>query len=144
MLIQLLTEMDGFSEISDVIVIGATNRPEILDPAIVRPGRLDEIIYISLPDREARLEILKIGSRPMQLSSDVSLEAVADSTAGYSGAELVQLCSAAGYNSIKRSLTDDAVTAEDFASAVLEVQPRISASQLAVYESFGKRSTLFK
>lgn len=136
--------MDGFSEISDVIVIGATNRPEILDPAIVRPGRLDEMLHISLPDREARLEILKIGCRAMQLGSDVSLAGVADRTEGYSGAEIIQLCSAAGYSSILRTLDEDSVAAADFEAALREVRPRISAAQLAAYESFGKKASLFK
>lgn len=135
-LIQLLTEMDGFQEISDVIVIGATNRPEILDPAIVRPGRLSDMVYISLPDLKAREEILKIGCRGMQLGSDVDLATIASKTEGYSGAEVIQLCTVAGHNSITRSLEDELVRGEDFTKAMSEVKPRISQSQISGYEKF--------
>lgn len=137
-LIQLLTEMDGFSDISDVIVIGATNRPEILDSAIIRPGRLDELVYISLPDRDARLDILKIGTKRMVLSKEIDMNSICDRMDGYTGAEIIQMCSVAGYNSIKRTLDDDTIILDDFMSALDEVKSRISAKQLKVYESFSQ------
>ncbi len=143
-MIQLLTEMDGFQEINDVIVIAATNRPEILDPAIVRPGRLNELIYISLPDVVAREEIFKIGCRGMQLAGDVDLKSLAQQTNGYSGAEIIQICSAAGYNSILRTLEDDQIMMIDFQKALVEIRPRVSKELISGYESFGKTSSLFK
>ena len=136
--------MDGFQEISDVIVVAATNRPEILDPAIIRPGRLNEMIYISLPDIIAREEILKIGCRGMQLSEDVDLKSLSHQTEGYSGAEIIQICSAAGYNSIKRSLEDDSITMADFLKSLLEVKPRVSGDIVRSYDTFAQKSSLFK
>lgn len=143
-MIQLLTEMDGFQEISDVIVVAATNRPEILDPAIVRPGRFSESIYISLPDAVARKDILKIGCRDMMLGEDVDLEQLAKDTEGYSGAEIIQLCSSAGYNSIQRSLDDDRIVKDDFEKAKLEVRPQVDVSLIQAYERFAKSAALIK
>lgn len=136
--------MDGFQEISDVIVVAATNRPEILDPAIVRPGRLSESIYISLPDIQARSDILNIGCRGMVLSDDVDLVGLSASTKGYSGAEIIQLCSNAGYNSIQRSLEDDSIHKVDFDKALIEVRPQVDLQLIATYEKFSKASALMK
>lgn len=136
--------MDGFQNISDVIVIGATNRPDTLDSAILRPGRFDELIYIPLPDLAARLEIFKIATRSMNLHADISLEALARHTEGYSGAEIVQITNGAGMQSIKRSLTDEFMQLEDFDSALKSIKPRISHSTIAAYESFLSNNSLFK
>ena len=92
---QLLVEMDGFDDRQEVILIAATNRPDVLDPALLRPGRFDREITVGLPDRKGREGILKIHSRGLQLAPDVSLTLVARSTTGFSGADLANLCNEA-------------------------------------------------
>jgi transitional endoplasmic reticulum ATPase len=88
---QLLSEMDGIVPLSKVVVIAATNRPDILDPALLRPGRFDRLIYVPPPDKKARLEILKVHTASVPLSSDVNLEVLAEKTEGYTGADLEAL-----------------------------------------------------
>ncbi len=85
---QLLTSMDGVEVLQGVVVIGATNRPDILDTALIRAGRFDKMIYIPPPDRDARLQILKVHTKNMPLSPEVNLEKIADLTDGYVGADL--------------------------------------------------------
>ncbi len=88
----LLNEMDGIESLKGVLVLAATNKPEILDPALMRPGRFDTLLYIGPPNLEARKQILKIRTRKMPLADDVDLDALAEQTDGYSGAELVRIC----------------------------------------------------
>ncbi|ARM75803.1 CDC48 family AAA ATPase [Acidianus manzaensis] len=85
---QLLAEMDGITPLNKVVVIAATNRPDILDPALLRPGRFDRIIYVPPPDKQARLEILKVHTKNVPLDNDVNLETIAEKTEGYTGADL--------------------------------------------------------
>lgn len=94
---QLLVEMDGISSSDDVnlLVIAATNRPDIIDPALMRPGRFDRIVKVDLPDREGRLEILKLHTKDKPLAGDVDLEQIAKETFGFSGAHLESLCNEA-------------------------------------------------
>ncbi|KAF0899169.1 hypothetical protein E2562_013387 [Oryza meyeriana var. granulata] len=89
---QLLTEMDGINAKKTVFVIGATNRPDIIDPALLRPGRLDQLIYIPLPDASSRLEIFRANLRKAPMSRHVDLPAMAESTAGFSGADIKEIC----------------------------------------------------
>ena len=88
---QLLVEMDGFSSEETIIVLAATNRPEMLDKALLRPGRFDRQITIPVPDLKGRLEILKIHARDKKISDDVNLESIAEDTAGFTGAELANI-----------------------------------------------------
>ena len=92
---QLLTEMDGIEELRGVVVLAATNRPDIIDPAILRPGRFDKILYVPLPDFEARREILKIHLRNKPLAEDVDVDDLARRTEGYTGADLAAVCNTA-------------------------------------------------
>lgn len=89
---QLLTEMDGMTAKKTVFIIGATNRPDIIDPALLRPGRLDQLIYIPLPDDASRLQILKACLRKSPVSKDVDLLALARYTVGFSGADITEIC----------------------------------------------------
>mgnify|MGYP000445092008 CR=1 FL=1 len=98
---QLLTEMDGIEELRGVVVMAATNRPDLLDPALLRPGRFDRLIYVPPPDEEARLEILKIHARGMPLAGDVDLAEVARRTEGFSGADLKAVCFEAGMMALR-------------------------------------------
>jgi transitional endoplasmic reticulum ATPase len=100
---QLLTEMDGLESLQNVMVIAATNRPDILDPAMLRPGRFDRLIYVPAPDEESRLEILKIYTKEMPLDDDVDLISLAGETKGYSGADIASLCREAGMHVLRNS-----------------------------------------
>ncbi|KAK4528764.1 hypothetical protein GAYE_SCF64G6710 [Galdieria yellowstonensis] len=101
---QILTEIDGVGERKSVFVIGATNRPDILDPAITRPGRLDQLIYIPLPDHKSRVQIFKAALRKSPVSPDVDFEALAAATAGFSGADITEICQRACKLAIRESI----------------------------------------
>jgi transitional endoplasmic reticulum ATPase len=101
---QLLTELDGMEEPKDVIIIAATNRPDIIDPALLRPGRLDRVILVPVPDEKARLDIFKIHTRNMNLAEDVSLEELAKKTEGYTGADIEALCREAAMLAVRESI----------------------------------------
>ena len=92
MLNQLLTEIDGVGAKKQVFVIGATNRPDTLDPALTRGGRLDQMIYIGMPDFEGRIGVLKAALRKSKYAADVDLAQIAAATDGYSGADLAEIC----------------------------------------------------
>ncbi|RLG51643.1 MAG: AAA family ATPase [Thermoproteota archaeon] len=118
---QLLTEMDGIEELEGVVVMAATNRPDLLDPALLRPGRLDRVIQVPLPDEEGRLEILRIHTREMPLAPDVDLAEVAKLTHGASGADLKAVCIEAAILALRESLEAREVRMEHFMEAVKKV-----------------------
>ena len=136
---QLLTEMDGIAVLEDVVVIGATNRPDILDPAILRPGRFDRLIYVPPPDEKARLEIFKIHTRNMPLAEDVDLEKLAKMTQGYSGADIEAVCREAAMNALRRDIKTEKVTWADFEKALAKVGPSITPDVEKWYRSFAQR-----
>ncbi|MDK2983941.1 MAG: transitional endoplasmic reticulum ATPase [Thermococcaceae archaeon] len=149
---QLLTEMDGIEENSGVVVIAATNRPDILDPALLRPGRFDRLILVPAPDEKARLEILKVHTRRVPLASDVSLEELAKKTEGYSGADLAALVREAALIALRRAVSitpkelieEQAeefleklrVSKRDFEEAMKKVGPSITRYMLDYYKQF--------
>ncbi|KAJ0470100.1 Cell division cycle protein 48 [Helianthus annuus] len=104
---QLLTEMDGMSAKKTVFIIGATNRPDIIDPALLRPGRLDQLIYIPLPDEESRYQIFKSALRKSPISKDVDLRALARYTQGFSGADITEICQRACKYAIRENIEKD-------------------------------------
>ena len=116
---QILTEMDGFEPGTNVIVLGATNRPEILDPALLRPGRFDRRIAVQPPDRNGRVEILKIHTRSVPLAPDVDLERIAASTPGATGADIALLVNEAALFAARRDHT--AVEQRDFTDAIEKI-----------------------
>jgi proteasome regulatory subunit len=126
-LMQLLAEMDGFDPLGNVKIIAATNRIDILDPAILRPGRFDRIIYVPLPDEKGRYEIFMIHTRKMNLAKDVSLSQLAKITEGFSGADIKAACVEAGYNAIRNGR--DVVTMKDFLDAVEKIKARKASSE---------------
>ncbi len=101
---QLLTELDGLEELRDVVVIAATNRPDIIDPALLRPGRFDKLIYVPPPDKRGRLEIFKVHTRKMPLAEDVNLEELSEKTDGYTGADIAAVCNTAAMLAIREHL----------------------------------------
>lgn len=104
---QILTEMDGMNSKKNVFIIGATNRPDIVDPAILRPGRLDQLIYIPLPDEESRISVLKANLRKTPTSADVDLNYIAKVTPGFSGADLTEICQRACKLAIRESIAKE-------------------------------------
>ena len=101
--VTLLTEMDGLQEMKNVFVLAATNRPDIIDPALLRPGRFDKIIEIPMPDLETRKAIFQVHTKRMPLAKDVSLDDLATSTENYTGAEIENLIREAGMNAIRKT-----------------------------------------
>jgi transitional endoplasmic reticulum ATPase len=104
---QILTEMDGMNAKKNVFIIGATNRPDQIDPALLRPGRLDQLIYIPLPDEKSRLSILNAALRKSPVAHDVDLTFLAKNTHGFSGADLTEICQRAAKLAIRESIESD-------------------------------------
>jgi transitional endoplasmic reticulum ATPase len=135
---QILTEMDD-SGSAGVVVIGITNRPDLIDTSLLRPGRLDLIIYVGSPDEKARQEILRIITQPMPLAKDVDLASIAQSTKSFSGADLVALCREAAVNAMQSK--SEIVSNTDFAKAIRLVRPSITKDVEDWYESIKKNIT---
>ena len=163
---QLLAEMDGIVPLNKVVVIAATNRPDILDPALLRPGRFDRLIYVPPPDKGARVEILKVHTRSVPLAEDVSLEEIAEKTEGYTGADLEALVREATINAMRKAYstcdskakqqcqgndecyqkvmrdcmnsTNIKVTKDDFTKAMEIVRPSLAPADIQRYERMAK------
>ena len=136
---QLLTEMDGIVTLEDIVVIAATNRPDIVDPAVLRPGRFDRLIYVPEPDEKSRLEIFKIYTKNMPLAGDVDLKKLAEMTKNYSGADIEALCREAAMNALRKDVNAKEVTFTDFQEAMKRVGPTISPEMENWYKSFMKQ-----
>ncbi len=130
-LMQLLAEMDGFGNRGNVRIMAATNRIDMLDPALLRPGRFDRIIQVPLPDAGARLEILKIHTAKMNVSGNVDLASLAELAGDTTGAELQAICREAGMMAIRRDA--DAVDREDFLAAIKKVKREVAAPDSRMY-----------
>jgi transitional endoplasmic reticulum ATPase len=145
---QLLTEMDGIQENSGVVVIGATNRPDIIDPALLRPGRFDRLILVPAPDEKARLEIFKVHTRKVPLAEDVDLEELAKKTEGYTGADIAAVVREAAMLAMRRALQEGIikpgmkadeirqrvkVTMKDFEEALKKIGPSVSKETMEYY-----------
>ena len=130
----MLAEMDGMEELSSVVVIGATNRPGLVDPALLRPGRLDELVYVGTPDKAGREHILKIHTRNMPLADDVNLSAIAAEAERFTGADLEDLTRRAGMTAIRaRGAEVDQVTGADFRAALADSRATVSEEMEAEY-----------
>lgn len=137
-LTSLLNEMDGIEALVGVTILAATNRPEVIDPALMRPGRLDRLVYVAPPNMSARLKILEIQARKMTLDDDVDLTQLAESTDGCSGAEVVALCQEAGLKAMNEDLEISGVAARHFESALSGLKRGITREMIEHYESFSK------
>jgi transitional endoplasmic reticulum ATPase len=127
----LLTELDGVEPMRDVVVLGATNRPELIDPALLRPGRLERLVYVPPPDAQARAAILRAAARNTPLAADVDLDALAAELAGYSAADCGALIREAALTAMRQSLDATEVTSEQLATARVTVRPSLDPIQLA-------------
>jgi transitional endoplasmic reticulum ATPase len=135
---QLLTSMDGLESLEGVVVLGATNRPDMLDPALLRAGRFDRLLLIPVPDRDARLEILTVHTKNMPLAKDVHLEELAEELEGYSGADIQSLCREAGVLAMKEKKKKKKVTLQHFHEAQESVRPSIDPQTNKFYETIGQ------
>jgi transitional endoplasmic reticulum ATPase len=131
----MLAELDGLEELRGVVVIGATNRPTLLDPALLRPGRFDELIYVPVPELEGRLQILKIHTSGMPLAGDVDLQHLADETRGYTGADLEDLVRRAGLQALRRDLQAAQVEMRFFEEALKETRASVTPEMEREYEN---------
>ena len=141
---QLLTEMSGIENLEGVVVIGATNRPDILDPALLRPGRLDRLIYVPPPDFMSRLEILKIHTRNMPLAEDVDLEELARATEGYSGSDLEVLVREAGMMALREDINTENVRMRHFREALRRIRPSITEDMLRYYKAWSEKAKIMR
>ena len=146
---QILSEIDGMGSGKTLFIIGATNRPDILDPGIMRPGRLDQLIYIPLPDRESRVSIFKANLRKSPIADDIGFEQLADVTEGFSGADITEICQRAAKNAIRESITaeierqkrvEDGELTQEEADALPDMVPAITRAHFEESMSKARRS----
>ncbi|HVV11510.1 AAA family ATPase [Amycolatopsis sp.] len=134
----LLTELDGVEPMREVVVLGATNRPELVDPALLRPGRLERLVYVPPPDSDARTEILRATAKNTPLASDVDLAEYASTLDGYSAADCAALIREAALTAMRESLDATEVTAAHLTAAREKVRPSLDPEQLAELEAYAK------
>jgi transitional endoplasmic reticulum ATPase len=130
----ILAEMDGLEELRGIVVIAATNRPNLLDPALLRPGRFDELVYVPVPDMAGRRHILGIHVKSMPLAPDVDLDVLAERTARFTGADLEDLTRRAGLLALRESLDAKEVSRAHFEQALRETRPSVTAEMERDYE----------
>ena len=135
----ILAEMDGLEELQSVVVIGATNRPNLIDPALLRPGRFDELVYVGVPNAEGRRRILMIQTQKMPLASDVDLDEVARKTDRFTGADLEDVVRRAGLTALRRSLQSTEVSMADFEEALTESRASVTPEMEKDYEQIAAR-----
>jgi transitional endoplasmic reticulum ATPase len=136
---QFLTELDGLEVMKDIVVIAATNRPDILDPALIRPGRIDRILLVSSPDKKGTLEILKIFTKEMPLASNISLEHLNSMIEGFSGADIETWCREAAMIALRENIRARKVSLEHFKEARDMVNPTLTKEVIKWYEKFGEK-----
>ena len=133
---QLLTEMDGVVSLEDVVIVAATNRPDMVDPAVLRPGRFDRLIYVPEPDEKSKLQIFKIYTKNMPLGKDVDLVQLAASAKNFSGADIDALCREAAMVALRKDVNANQVTSSDFDEARKRVGPSVTPDMEKWYKSF--------
>jgi transitional endoplasmic reticulum ATPase len=135
---QLLTEISGLEELKNVVVIAATNRPDMIDPALLRPGRIDRFVLIPPPDEKSRLEILKVHTKNMPLKQ-VDLKLIAKRTEGFSGADLEAICREAAMNALREDMKSKEVKTKHFEEALRKATPSINKEVIDHYNKFVER-----
>ncbi len=140
---QILVEMDGLENRKGVVVIASTNRPDLVDSALLRPGRFDRLLYITVPDLESRIKILEVHTSEMPLAKDVSLKHIAQITEGYSGADLENVCREAGMQAIREKKEDiDKIEYKHFEFALSKIASTLPANIIEKYEDMAKVITV--
>ncbi len=142
---QLLSEMDGLEELHGVVVIGATNRPDIIDPALLRPGRFDELILVPVPDKLSRKKIFQVHTKNMPLAPDVDIDTLVDMTEHYTGADIAAICRKAGRLALRENMSSENVQQKHFLSAIREIGPSVTPDTMKYYmhlaESLRKKAS---
>lgn len=133
---QLLTEMDGIVTLEDIVIIAATNRPDMVDPAVIRPGRFDRLIYVPEPDEKSRQQILKIYTKDMPLAKDVDLNQLTIVTKNYSGADIEGVCREAAMHALRKDIMSREVTMKDFEDGLKKMGPTVTPDMEKWYKSF--------
>jgi transitional endoplasmic reticulum ATPase len=133
---QLLTEMDGILALEDIVVIAATNRPDIVDPAVLRPGRFDRLIYVPEPDEKSRTQIFKIHTKNMPLAKDVNLTELVAMTKNYSGADIEALCRESAMHALRRDVNAKEVSIMNFQETIKKTGPSVTPDMEKWYKSF--------
>ena len=133
---QLLTEMDGLITLEDIVVIAATNRPDMVDPAVLRPGRFDRLIYTPEPDEKSRLQIFKIYTKGMPMAKDVNLVQLAAVTKNYTGADIEALCRETAMHALRKDMNATEVAMKDFDEALKRTGPSVSPDMEKWYKGF--------
>ncbi len=133
---QLLTEMDGIVALDDIVIIAATNRPDMVDPAVLRPGRFDRLIYVPEPNEKSRLQIFKIYTKDMPMTKDVDLAKLTTITKNYSGADIEALCREAAMHALRKDQNAKEVTVKDFEEALKHAGPSVTPDMERWYKSF--------
>jgi AAA family ATPase len=139
---QLLSELDGIEPLVNVTVVAATNRPDIIDSALLRPGRIDRILYVSPPDEASRIKIMQIQTKKMPLNPDVDFNSLNQKMEGFSGAECVALCQNAAIHAMEEDIHIEMVSQRHFEKALKNITPRITKEMIEFYDSFRKKSGL--
>lgn len=141
----LLTEIDGFggdasaSKNKPILIVGATNRPEHIDDALMRPGRFDKLIHIPAPDQQGRLKILQFILKKMPLENDFDINSIAERTVNFSGADLVNLCNEAALCAATRNINCEKILNEDFENVLTFLRPSLSEEKILYYERYEKQ-----
>ncbi len=135
---QLLTEMDGLQEMADIVIVAATNRPDILDTALLRPGRFDRIILVGVPDKKAREAIFKVHTKGMPLAKDVDINKLVEKTEGYVGADVESVCKEAAILALRRDMKSKEIKIKDFEEALKKVNPSVNKDVQKAYEELQK------
>jgi transitional endoplasmic reticulum ATPase len=131
---QLLAEIDGLEELKDVVIIGATNRPDMLDSAILRPGRFDRVLLVDVPDKESRRKVLEVHTKNTPMDKSVRIEELVKRTEGFVGADIESLVREAALNALRKDMKAQTVTMEDFEAALQKVKPSVSEETAKRYK----------
>ncbi|ABR56501.1 AAA family ATPase, CDC48 subfamily [Methanococcus aeolicus Nankai-3] len=135
---QLLTELDGLEEPKDVVVVAATNRPDMLDSALLRPGRLDRIVLVPVPNSDARYKIFEVHAKNMPIAEEVDLKKLAEETEGYTGADIEAICREAAMTALRENINAEKVELKHFKKAMKKIRPSVKEGDMAVYEKLAK------
>ena len=131
--------MDGIESRERVVIMGATNRPDILDKALIRPGRFDRLIYIPPPDFEARKEIFNINIKKMNVEGEIDINKLSENSEKFSGAEINLICREAGMNAITRDLFNPVIEQEDFFYGIKLIKPIITKEMIQYFKGFSEK-----
>lgn len=131
-----LTEMDGIENSNGIIVIGATNRPDMIDDALLRPGRLGELIYVPPPDLETRKKIFSVYTKRIHVDESVNMDELAEKTNGFSGADIESVCREAVYEALRRDVNTQFITQEMILCSIAKTKPSITEDMISHYKEF--------